>query len=120
MAERVLPVERFDRVSGTEQRPLMVSALTMLDLPETAPREASYARLAELVRERFVDPRNTLRELFARITFNILLGNTDDHAEPCCLLGRSHAHPDAGYDICTYVRGGAKPWGGSNEHPSTD
>jgi len=49
----------------------MVSALTMLGLPEFAAREASYARLAELIRERFADPKNTLQKLFKRITFNI-------------------------------------------------
>lgn len=105
----VLLVERFDRVPGTRQRRLIVSALTMLGIPEIAPREASYARLAQVIRERFTDPRATQRELFARITFNILCGNTDDHA-------RNHAAFWDGqlltltpaYDICPYLRGGGE------------
>jgi len=75
----VLLVDRFDR--GTNgQRRAMVSALTILGLDDIAGRYASYADLAEEIRKRFNDPLDTLRELFARITFNILVGNTDDHA----------------------------------------
>jgi serine/threonine-protein kinase HipA len=43
-------------------------------------RYASYEVLAEVIRNRFEDPKQTLEELFARIVFNILCGNTDDHA----------------------------------------
>lgn len=43
-------------------------------------RYASYADQADVIRARFTDPRPTLRELFARIVFNILTSNTDDHA----------------------------------------
>lgn len=105
----VLLVERFDRVRGTRQRLAVVSALTMLGLPETAPREASYAELAEVVRRRFQNSRETLRELFSRITFNILSGNTDDHARNHAAVwnGRDLRLTPA-YDICTYVRGGGE------------
>jgi len=105
----VLLVERFDRVPGTRQRRALVSALTMLGLPEYAPRDASYARLAQLIRERFTDPRATLRELFGRIVFNILSGNTDDHARNHAAFwdGRMLTLTPA-YDICMYVRGGGE------------
>ena len=43
-------------------------------------RYASYQDLAEIIRHRFTAPSDTLRELFSRIVFNILCGNTDDHA----------------------------------------
>lgn len=105
----VLLVERFDRIPGTAQRRGIVSALTMLRLPELAPGDASYAKLAQVIRERFSEPRVALRELFARIVFNILSGNTDDHA-------RNHAAFWDGelrgltpaYDVCAYVRGGGE------------
>jgi serine/threonine-protein kinase HipA len=105
----VLLVERFDRFPGSPRRRLLVSALTMLGLPETAPREASYGRLAEIIRERFANPRAALRELFARITFNILSGNTDDHARNHAAFwdGRMLTLTPA-YDICSYVRGGGE------------
>ena len=109
MDRDVLLVERFDRVPGTRQRRAMVSALTMLELDELMARYASYADLAQIVRERFSDARTTLRELFARITFNILTGNSDDHA-------RNHAAFWDGewltltpaYDICPQPRGGGE------------
>jgi len=62
------------------QRRAVVSALTILGLGGMFARYASYADLARVIRERFTDARRTLRELFARVTFNIVVGNNDDHA----------------------------------------
>jgi len=109
MGRDVLLVERFDRVPGTKQRRPVVSALTILELDELMARYASYADLAQVMRERFSDARQTLRQLFARITFNILTGNSDDHA-------RNHAAFWDGewltltpaYDICPQPRGGGE------------
>tara|TARA_R110000782_G_scaffold79115_1_gene157325 strand:- start:14205 stop:14480 length:276 start_codon:yes stop_codon:yes gene_type:complete len=65
----------------------MVSALTMFALGEMQARYA-YVDLAEMVRARFTDPQKTLRELFGRLVFNVLTGNTDDHArQPCGIFG---------------------------------
>jgi serine/threonine-protein kinase HipA len=75
----VLLVERFDRPGGGQRRHL-VSALTILGLDEfTGARYGSYALLADHIRRSFARPAATLRELFSRIVFNILVGNTDDH-----------------------------------------
>jgi len=74
----VLLVERFDR--GADRR-AVVSVLTILGVGELGGRYASYADLAQTVRARFTEPRATLRELFGRITLNILVSNTDDHAK---------------------------------------
>ncbi|TVS19132.1 MAG: type II toxin-antitoxin system HipA family toxin [Gammaproteobacteria bacterium] len=105
----VLLIERFDRVKTHSgwQRKSMVSALTMLGLDETMARYASYEDLAEVVRHRFTGPKDTLKELYGRIVFNILCGNTDDHA-------RNHAAFWDGkmltltpaYDICPQRRTG--------------
>jgi serine/threonine-protein kinase HipA len=101
-------VERFDRPAGGGRRPV-VSALTMLGLDELGGHFASYADLADLIRARFTDPIATLRELFARIAFNILAGNSDDHA-------RNHAAFWDGaeltltpaFDICPQPRVGGE------------
>ena len=105
----VLLIERFDRVhtGAGWQRKIMVSALTMLALDEMMARYASYEDLAELIRHRFADASATLRELYSRLTFNILCGNTDDHA-------RNHAafwdgqtlRLTPAYDICPQGRTG--------------
>jgi serine/threonine-protein kinase HipA len=105
----VLLIERFDR-SRTDngwQRKAMVSALTLLTLDEMMARYASYEDLAEIIRHRFTNASATLRELFSRLVFNILCGNTDDHA-------RNHAAFWDGqmlsltpaYDICPQGRTG--------------
>jgi len=105
----VLLVERFDRVLGTRQRRAAVSALTILQLDEMAGRYATYVDLAQAIRERFIDPRRTLRELFGRIVFSILVGNTDDHARNHAAFwdGAGLALTPA-YDICPQKRTGGE------------
>jgi serine/threonine-protein kinase HipA len=105
----VLLIERFDRTRDDAgwQRTLMVSALTVLSLDEMMARYASYQDLAEIIRRRFTHAQETLRELYGRIIYNILCGNTDDHA-------RNHAAFWDGemlsltpaYDICPQGRAG--------------
>jgi serine/threonine-protein kinase HipA len=74
-----LLIERFDRTPDGARKSL-VSVLTILEHPEFTSVPASYAILADVIRTRFSNADATLRELFGRITFNILTGNTDDHA----------------------------------------
>jgi len=105
----VLLVKRFDRIQdeGGWQRRIMISALTMLALDEMMARYASYQDLAEIVRHRFTAPSNTLRELFARIVFNILCGNTDDHARNhAAFWDGSMLTLTPAYDICPQGRAG--------------
>lgn len=105
----VLLVQRFDRAKDENgwTRKAMVSALTMLGLTELQAHYASYVDLAQIVRARFVEPRETLRELFARMVFNILVGNTDDHARNHAALwdGKALTLTPA-YDICPQARNG--------------
>jgi serine/threonine-protein kinase HipA len=103
----VLLVDRFDRPASGRQRRMLVSALTILNLDIMMARYATYYDLADAIRSRFAEPRETLRELFARITFNICVSNTDDHA-------RNHAafwdgqilRLSPAYDICPQPRSG--------------
>jgi serine/threonine-protein kinase HipA len=105
----VLLVERFDRrraAAGWERRS-MVSALTLFGLDEMMARYASYADLTEIIRRRFTRPKETLRELFGRLVFNILCSNTDDHARNHAAFwdGRRLTLTPA-YDICPQNRTG--------------
>ena len=108
-ARDVLLVDRFDRTEAAGRR-MMVSVLTLLELHDAggmAGRYATYPDFAFQIRARFANPDIALNELFARITFNILVGNTDDHA-------RNHAAFWDGtqltltpaYDICPQSRVG--------------
>lgn len=105
----VLLVQRFDRIHQGHgwSRRLMSSALTLLGLDEMQARYCSYEELTDIMRRDFSDPKRDLRELFSRLTFNVLCGNTDDH-------GRNHAAFFDGrqydltpaYDICPQSRTG--------------
>lgn len=105
----VLLIERFDREKHADgwTRKAMVSALTLFGLDELMARYASYEILAEIIRHRFEEPKATIKELFSRIVFNILCGNTDDHA-------RNHAafwngktlRLTPAYDLCPQNRTG--------------
>ena len=105
----VLLVERFDRTATANgwQRKSLVSALTLLALDEMMARYASYETLAELVRTKFRNAPGTLRELFSRIVFNILVGNTDDHARNHAAFWDGHMLTlTPAYDICPQGRHG--------------
>ena len=105
----ILLIERFDREKTANgwTRKAMVSALTLFGLDDMLARYASYEAFAEIIRHRFDNPKKTLEELFSRLVFNILCGNTDDHA-------RNHAafwngktlRLTPAYDICPQNRTG--------------
>lgn len=111
LGKDVLLIERFDRtlVETNWTRYAVVSALTMLELDELEARYASYEDFSTLIRHRFTNPKQTLEELFGRMVFNILVGNTDDHA-------RNHAafwdgkdlELTPAYDVCPQGRTGGE------------
>ena len=105
----VLLVERFDRVKtiGGWTRKAMVSALTLFGLDEMMARYASYEDLAEIIRHRFTSPKATLHELYGRLVFNVLCGNTDDHARNHAgFWDGEHLTLTPAYDICPQSRSG--------------
>lgn len=105
----ILLVERFDREYTAHgwTRKCIVSALTLFGLDEMMARYASYEIFAEIIRHRFSQPQETLKELFSRLVFNILCGNTDDHARNHAAFwnGRKLSLTPA-YDICPQGRSG--------------
>jgi serine/threonine-protein kinase HipA len=105
----VLLIERFDRKQTNKgwSRKAMVSALTLFGLDEMMARYASYEDFAEIIRHRFSDPKDTLRELFSRLVFNILCGNTDDHARNhAAFWNGEELKLTPAYDICPQGRAG--------------
>ncbi|PIQ63888.1 MAG: phosphatidylinositol kinase [Bacteroidetes bacterium CG12_big_fil_rev_8_21_14_0_65_60_17] len=107
----VLLVKRFDREPGEDgfHRRHMLSALTLFELDEMMARYASYEQLTHIVRHTFADPQATLRELFARLVFNILCGNTDDHARNHAAFWDGKAyHLTPAFDICPQLRTGGE------------
>lgn len=86
----VLLIRRFDRTwddtqaqsaDRHEYRLPFVSALTMVGCEESESPTKSYADMAQAVRQ-YAHPsviRQDNRELFARMVFNIIVSNDDDH-----------------------------------------
>ncbi|MCW2973089.1 MAG: phosphatidylinositol kinase [Thermoleophilia bacterium] len=109
LGRSVLLIDRFDRahVSAGWTRRLVVSVLTMLELQEMQARYATYHEFAEIVRARFRRPKATLHELFDRIAFNVLVGNTDDHARNhAAFWNGTELELTPAYDICPQLRSG--------------
>ncbi|MBB3048180.1 serine/threonine-protein kinase HipA [Litorivivens lipolytica] len=108
----VLLIERFDRElgkNGSWLRRGMVSALTVLGLDEMEAPYASYADFAQWLRANSDDPKAELKELFSRMVFNILCGNTDDHARNhAVFVDHKEIRLTPAYDICPQVRTGGE------------
>jgi len=105
----VILIERFDRQKAEDgwRRRAMVSALTLLGLDEMMGRYASYEDFATVMRHRFVSPKTALKELYARMVFNVLCGNTDDHARNhAAFWNGSELSLTPAYDICPQSRSG--------------
>ena len=108
LGKDVLMIDRFDRPPGGGRR-MIVSALTILGLDEVAARYATYHALAHEIRARFTEPAQTLRELFGRITFNVLTSNNDDHPRNhAAFWGGEALTLTPAYDICPQPRGGGE------------
>ncbi|MBU2936508.1 MULTISPECIES: type II toxin-antitoxin system HipA family toxin [Pacificibacter] len=79
----VLLVERFDRVEVQQNewaRKSIVSARNWRRKNVARAGQISYVELADNIRANFDDATAAQEELFKRLVFNILVGNTDDHA----------------------------------------
>jgi len=107
----VLLVKRFDREKGERGwlRRSLVSALTVLALDERWAREATYPDLVDRIRVDGVEFRKDATELFSRLVFNVLIGNTDDHARNHSFFveGASIRITPA-YDVTPFPRAGGE------------
>lgn len=72
-------IDRFDRSGNEDRRVPFVSGLTMLGAHESEITRYSYANLAASLRQYGSRVREDLAELFARMVFNVLVCNDDDH-----------------------------------------
>lgn len=106
-----LLVERFDVDTTGEHhtRHHFFSALTALKLDEMEARYASYVDLADYLRRFGASPVEQCHELFSRMVFNILIGNTDDHARNHALFwGGDTVRLTPAYDLCVMPRVGGE------------
>lgn len=109
LGKDVLLIRRFDTVTteGAECRRHFFSALTALELDEMEARYAGYPEFADYLRRYGHKPVHACRALFRRMVFNILIGNTDDHARNHALFwdGR-HVELTPAFDLSVIPRVG--------------
>lgn len=83
----VLLIKRFDRENGLKRHFLSAASL-ISPSPSLNKRDIdrpvgqavfSYARIADVVKRTSARPSDDLQELFARMVFNVLVHNVDDH-----------------------------------------
>lgn len=109
--KEVLLVKRFDRQPGTSgwYRRSIVSALTVLGLDEKWAREATYPNLVDQLRIHGLAFKKDATELFSRLVFNVLIGNTDDHARNHSFFVEGNTiRLTPAYDITPFPRAGGE------------
>ena len=95
---------RFDRDGA--RRVHFESAMALLGRTDGA-EDASYLDIASFIRSRGAAPERDLRELWARIVFNIAVSNTDDHLRNHgFLLTESGWRLAPAYDVNPDIHGG--------------
>lgn len=81
--QHVMLIERFDRegAASAMTRKHFISALTLVGCAELDSPNRNYADIADALRKHGAAKQIAadLEELFARMVFNILVGNDDDH-----------------------------------------
>ena len=77
-----LLLQRFDRIGSVddERRHHYLSASALLDVPYESSR-GSYVEFAQTLRRISHRPAQDLPELFRRMLFNLVIGNSDDHVK---------------------------------------
>lgn len=72
--------ERFDR-SDDGKRIHFASAMSLLGLDDGAGNSTSngYLDIVDFILQGCVDVKQNIRELYRRVAFNVMFGNTDDH-----------------------------------------
>ncbi|MEW6132825.1 MAG: HipA domain-containing protein [Pseudomonadota bacterium] len=93
--QHVMLIERFDREGAGDAmtRKHFISALTLVGCPEQDSPNRNYADIADGLRKHGAAHRIAadLEELFARMVFNILVTNDDDHLRNHGLLWEPEA-----------------------------
>ncbi|MCL5284532.1 MAG: type II toxin-antitoxin system HipA family toxin [Nitrospirae bacterium] len=74
----VLLVRRFDRTEGGDRIHFM-SAMTMLGRDEQSANLGSYIGIVDAMTVKSANPGEDAKQLWKRMVFNVLTGNTDDH-----------------------------------------
>jgi serine/threonine-protein kinase HipA len=103
---KVLLLERFDRPADGTRR-AVVSALTMLNLPESWMASGSYPDLVDILAAKSASAKHVGEDVFRRAAFNIAVANTDDHLRNhAAFWDGTHLELTPAYDLSPMARTG--------------
>jgi len=106
MGRKVLLLDRFDRDASGARR-MVVSALTMLRLPETFMASGSYPELLDVLSRESRVAKGLGESIYRRAAFNIAIGNTDDHLRNhAAFWDGTHLELTPAYDLSPVLRSG--------------
>jgi HipA-like C-terminal domain len=103
-----------EKAEASLDEPLNATAMVEKGVATSAELDRRFSMQARSgvrapIRHRFQAPRETLRELFSRMLFNILCGNTDDHARNhAAFCNGKQLSLTPAYDICPQNRTGGE------------
>jgi serine/threonine-protein kinase HipA len=103
--KNILLVERFDREAAGARRHF-ASARTLLLAQGIGVDNIAYSELAEVARRFSPESKRDCLQLFQRMTFNVLMENTDDHEKNHAFLNvRGKWKLSPAYDIQPQLQG---------------
>jgi len=106
LGRKALLTQRFDRLAGGERR-MVVSATTMLGVPETMMPIGGSPVVLDVLREDGISGQEFGKQLFERIAFNIAISNTDDHLRNhAAFWSGEHLVLTPAYDLSPVSRSG--------------
>jgi len=77
---KVMLLDRFDRIPDSLTRRQMVSLRSAIGLSELGQQRTSYAFIADSIKNGpWSDKEATLKQIFRRLVYSILVSNKDDH-----------------------------------------
>lgn len=106
---RALVLRRFDREGriGEERRLHYLSASALLDVAYEDNAGGSYVGLAQALRRISAQPDADLHELYRRMVFNLVAGNSDDHVKNhgVLLVGKGRYRLAPAFDLVMQLNG---------------
>lgn len=106
---RALVLRRFDREGriDEERRLHYLSASALLDVAYEDNAGGSYVELAQVLRRISGQPEADLHELYRRMVFNLVTGNSDDHVKNhgVLLVGKGRYRLAPAFDLVMQLNG---------------
>lgn len=104
-----LVLQRFDRAGPLDQEKRLhyLSASALMNVAYEDNTGGSYVGLAQVLRRISAEPEADLHELYRRMVFNLVVGNSDDHVKNhgVLLVGKGYYRLAPAFDLVMQLNG---------------